>query len=122
MIPPGRPKITETDVVRAIKQYLQLRGFEVFRRNVGGAFNELRFVRFSEPGQSDLYGWELATGRHLECEVKKPRARTNPKRAALQREWRERAKRGNCVALHVASVLEADEQLAEYGFDRRLLF
>lgn len=115
------PAVTETEVVRAVKQYLELRGFAVFRRNVGGAYSGLSFVRFSEPGQADLYGWERATGRHIEVEVKKPGSRTNPKRDTLQRAWLDRAKRDGAIALRVASVQEADEQLAEYGYPRRLL-
>src|SRR5512143_3504740 len=115
------PTLRETDIVRAVKHYLELRGFAVFRRNVGGAYSGLSFVRFSEPGQADLYGWERSTGRHLECEVKVPGARTKPTRDALQREWLARAKRDGVIALRVASVLEADEQLAEYGITRRLL-
>lgn len=115
------PKITEKDIQSAVKEYLELRGFSLFRRNVGGASNGLHFIRFAEPGQSDLYGWERITGRHIECETKKPGARTNPKRDALQRAWLERVKREGGIALRVKSVKQADEQLEQFGFPRRLL-
>lgn len=120
------PKITETDVQKAIKQYLELRGFRMYRRNVGGAYamrlGREQFVRFSEPGAADLTGWEIGTGRTIEVEVKKPGARTNPKRQALQRAWLDQAKRDGCIAFRAASVQEADEQLAAYGYEKRLLF
>jgi hypothetical protein len=116
------PAISETEIVRAVKSYLELRGFRVQRRNVGGAYNaSLQFVRFSEPGAADLTGWQIGTGRHLECEVKKMGARTNPKRDQQQREWLSRAKGDGAITLRVSSVQEADEQLAEFGLPRRLL-
>lgn len=113
-------KIRETDVKRAILQYLRLRGFRAWVRNVGGAYG-LQFVRFAEPGQADIWGYEPGTARHLEIEVKRPGSHTESKRAALQRAWLEQCRRDNVIAFQAASVEEADAQLAEFGFPRRLL-
>lgn len=115
------PAIREQDVLKAVKAYLELRGFIVFRRNVGGAFNGMQFVRFSEPGQADLWGWERGTARHIEVEVKRQAARTNPKRQALQQRWLDLAKRDGCIAFRAASVAECEAALEEYGYPRRLL-
>lgn len=114
-------KPTEGLVLRAIKTYLELRGFVCFRRNIGGAFNGMRFVRFSEPGQADLWGWERQTGRHIEVEVKRKGARTNPKRQALQQAWLDRTRRDGCIAFCAASVEECEDRLEEFGYARRLL-
>jgi hypothetical protein len=49
---------------------------KLYRRNTGamsGTYNgKKRFVRFSEPGQADLWGIQPKTGRHVEVEVKRP--------------------------------------------------
>ena len=109
--------IRETDVVSAIKQYLELRRFRVYRRNVGGAYNaSLQFVRFSEPGAADLTGREIGTGRAIEVEVKRPGSRTKPQRQALQQAWLDQARRDGCIAFRASSVEEAEVALVEYGY------
>jgi hypothetical protein len=115
-----KPALRETDVKRAILQHLRLRGFRAWVRNVGGAYG-LQFVRFGEPGQADIWGYEPGTARHLEVEVKRPGARTHPKRAALQHAWLEQCQRDGVIAFQAASVEEAEQRLAELGYPKRLL-
>ena len=114
------PKIRETDIKRAIVQFLRLRGFRCWVRNVGGAYG-LQFVRFAEPGQSDIWGYEVGTARHIEVEVKRKGARTDSKRAALQKAWLEQCRRDGVIAFQAASVEEVEARLVEYGYARRLL-
>jgi hypothetical protein len=116
----------EADVLRAIRDYLRLRGFRIYRRNTGGAYamrmgGREQFVRFSEPGAADLCGREIGTGRTIEVEVKRPGGRTNPQLQALQQAWLDLAKRDGCIAFRASSVEEAEAALVSYGFERRLL-
>jgi hypothetical protein len=115
------PAIREQDVLRTVKHYLELRGFLIWRRNIGGAFRGMQFVRFSSPGQADLWGWERGTGKHIEVEIKRPNGRTSPQRQVQQQQWLDRAKRDGCIAFRAASVEECEERLAEFGYERRLL-
>lgn len=119
------PSIREQDVLRAIQDFLNYRGFRVRRRNVGGAFamrlGREQFVRFSEPGAADLTGWEVGSGRAIEVEVKRPGARTHAKRQLLQQQWLDSAKRDGVIAFRASSVEEADARLAEFGYEKRLL-
>ena len=107
-------KVTEADVLKAVKHLLEAKGFRVFRRNTGavrasytstrtGKTSE-RFVRFSEPGQSDLYGWatqkvkmgsiSIPPGTHIEVEVKRPGEKPN----AEQQTWLYLANCNHCFA------------------------
>jgi hypothetical protein len=115
------PRVTETDVSRAIKAYLQMRGFRMYRRNTGGAYSGLQFVRFSEPGAADLTGREIGTGRTIEVEVKRPGGRTKPERQMLQQAWLDLAKRDGCIAFRASSIEEAEAALEGYGYGRGLL-
>ena len=116
------PRVRETDVVRAIKGYLELRGFRMYRRNTGGAYNaSLQFVRFSEPGSADLTGREIGTGRTIEVEVKRPGGRTNPQRQMQQQAWLDLAHRDGCIAFRAASIEDCEAELEGYGYPRRLL-
>jgi hypothetical protein len=125
---PGRGKFqpSEAEVLKAIKQYLELRKFRIYRRNTGGAYamrmgGREQFVRFSEPGAADLTGREIGTGRTIEVEVKRPGGRTNPQRQALQQAWLDLAKRDGCIAFRASSVLECEAALEAFGYPRRLL-
>jgi hypothetical protein len=51
-------------------KYARTIGVKCYRRNVGAIAIEDRFIRFSEKGQSDLWG-VLPNGQHFECEVKR---------------------------------------------------
>ena len=122
----GNWKVRESDVLRAIKAYLEFRGFRCYRRNTGGAYamrlgGREQFVRFSEPGAADLTGREIGTGRAIEVEVKRPGGRTNPQRQLQQQAWLDLAKRDGCIAFRAASVEECEAALEAYGFPKRLL-
>lgn len=103
-------------MVAAVKQLLELRGYRVFRRNTGAVAGEYttkagavhkRFIRFAEPGQSDLYGWRKKDGKHLEVEVKKPGSYTKPERWALQQAYLEQARGEGCIAFWCDSLATA---------------
>ena len=55
---------------------LRCLGLALYRRNVSLAVADYqgrkRVIRSGEPGQSDCYGWIIATGRHVEIEWKRP--------------------------------------------------
>lgn len=68
----------ETDLVRAVLEYLQLRGIPSWRNNTGAAtyidrYGKKRFVRYGIPGGFDILGLIPPTGRFLaiECKVGK---------------------------------------------------
>ena len=62
----------EREVIAACREIAKLLGVPCFRRNVGAHAIGDRYVQYSEPGMSDLWGWIPSTGRHWECEVKRP--------------------------------------------------
>ena len=107
----------EGELVKSVMQLLQAHGFQVFRRNTGamtsnytrkdGSTRE-RFVRFSEPGMSDIYGWQVLTGRHIEVEVKRRGVKPTP----LQEQWLELARDAGCIAFACDSMESAEEELA----------
>ena len=113
---PKLPSPREADIQRAVMDYLAARGFRVFRRNTGAVRStykgKARFIRFSQPGQADLYGWHIGTGRHIEVEIKKPRAVLTPQ----QREWLLGAKIDGVVAFSTDSVERCAQQLEAEGF------
>ena len=120
-------KVTEADVLKAVKQLLEAKGFRCFRRNTGavratytstrtGKKSE-RFVRFSEPGMADLWGWAPEQrlggflGKHFEIEIKAPK-----KRPSLEQQgWLEFAYNGGCIAFWADSVEMAEAKLKEWG-------
>lgn len=90
----------EAQVQHSTLQVLRALGFVVFRRNVGAvrvratATTARRFIRFAEPGQSDIYGWIPRTGRHVEIEVKARGKKPTPEQLA----WLLECHRSGCVA------------------------
>lgn len=103
----------EADIQRAIADFLSLRGFRVFRRNVMGIVPMPKggVVRVGVRGQSDLFGWLRGTGRALEVEVKRPGKSPNP----FQRAWLANAKADGVIAFVAHSVEECAERLKEFG-------
>jgi hypothetical protein len=116
---------TESDIVAACLQYLQLRGLFAWRQNQGaiplpnGGFR--RFVGLK--GVSDILGilpqdvtvdgQVVRFGNFLAVEVKKPGEK--PRRE--QREFLETVKQLGGIALVVHSVAELEEQLGPFlGF------
>lgn len=74
------PRPLEKDIQRGIARGLRVLGFKVFRRNVGGLYDKAgNYVAFAEKGQSDLYGWIIATGIHFEFETKRSGEEPTPK-------------------------------------------
>lgn len=75
--------MSETDLVRAIVKYLRVQGFYCWRQNTGavrfqrGGGKKAGFVRFGEPGISDILGVTLE-GKFLAIEVKLPGNRPTP--------------------------------------------
>ena len=71
-------KPLERDVLKAIVEYFALvLKVQLHRRNTGAmkgrsGTGKAWFVRFSSPGQADLWGIQPQTGRHIEIEVKRP--------------------------------------------------
>ncbi len=61
----------EKPIMDAILDSAHTLGVACWRRNVGAAKLKGFFIRFSSPGQSDLWGWD-ANGVHFELEVKRP--------------------------------------------------
>jgi hypothetical protein len=87
-VKPKAPVPLEKDIQAAIIEYAWYTfRLKLYRRNTGamsGTYNgKKRFVRFSEPGQADLWGIEPNTGRHIECEIKRP----GQKLTEAQNDW-----------------------------------
>jgi len=87
------PREKESKVQYSIRTRLARLGVTLWRRNVGAMREGERFIRFSSPGQSDLWGIDR-TGRHWEIEVKASGNKPTPKQLAWLRDM---TKRG-CVA------------------------
>lgn len=113
---------TERALMKAVMELLQSRGFIIFRRNTGavraryvrkdGSSRE-RFIRFSEPGAADLYGWQIGTGRHVEIEIKRP----GLKPSTLQAQWLAQAEKDGCMSFWCDSMGMAERELhrLQYG-------
>ena len=108
----------EGELVKSVMQLLQAHGFQVFRRNTGAMTSNYtrkdgttreRFIRFSEPGMSDIYGWQALTGRHIEVEVKRRGVKPTP----LQEQWLQSAQAGGCIAFWCDSMGMAEAELAK---------
>jgi hypothetical protein len=76
----------EAEVQRAIVAVLKFHGLKVWRSNTGAFTGEhngrKRFIRFGEPGMSDLFAL-LPTGRFACVEVKRPGAKPTPAQLAF---------------------------------------
>ena len=115
---PKLPIPREADILRAVMDYLVARRFRVFRRNVMGIVPMKKggAVRVGEIGMSDLYGWHRGNGIHIEVEIKRPGARTDPVREARQMAWLANAKADGAVAFMTDSVADCEQQLKQFGF------
>ena len=105
----------ESEIVRAILDYLATRRDVVaWRNNVGAVTEGERFIRFGVKGLPDIIGWQaviadLATNdvpaflpyaRFLALEVKAPGAPIRPQQAAFL----ERARAAGCLAFVARSI------------------
>ena len=108
----GTPR--ESDIQRAIMDYLAVRGFRVFRRNVMGIVPMKKggAIRVGTKGMSDLYGWYRMNGIHIEVEVKRPGKKLTLDQAA----WLESAAGNGAVAFKADSVEDCERQLKAFGF------
>lgn len=120
-------KVSEAAVLKAVKLLLEARGFRVFRRNTGAFRGEYRskrtgkvsrrFVRFSEPGMADLWGWcrngkgYIYGGTHIEVEIKKP----GQIPSARQSEWLNRVHDDGGMSMWCDSVKMCETKLKEWG-------
>jgi len=113
-------KAKEGELVKSVISLLQAHGFVVFRRNTGafkasyttkdGKTRE-RFVRFSETGAADIYGWQVLSGRHIEVEVK----RLGQRPSATQLIWLDQARDAGCIAFWTDSMEATLNGLREAG-------
>jgi len=110
-----KSKNTEGELVKAVMELLQAHGFQVWKRNTGAVTTSYkgkeRFFRFSEPGMSDIWGWEVDTGRHIEVEVK----RKGLKPTVPQLLWLQGARAAGCVAFWCDSMEMAEDGLRKEG-------
>ncbi len=103
----------ESDIQKAVAEYLAYRGFRVYRRNVAGLLPMKKggAMRVGETGQADLYGRQTSTGRALEVEVKRPGEHPSPAQTA----WLECALEDNVIAFWCDSVKGAESCLKAFG-------
>lgn len=94
------PRERESKVQSSIRVRLRRLGVVLHRRNTGAMREGGRFIRFASPGQADLYGWDIRSGRHWEIEVKRPGNRPTPR----QLEWLKECTRLGAVAYWADSV------------------
>lgn len=109
-------KATEAQIQKAILDYLDAMKIPAFRRNTGAFAGEYkgkrRFVRFSEKGQSDIWGVIPARilepgGLHFEIEVKRPGEKPTPE----QDEWLRSMAKAGCIAFVATSVEDVERAL-----------
>ena len=115
---PSRIQASEAEVLKSIMDYMAARKIPCFRRNTGATIANYqskagdmkrRFIRFSQPGMADLWGWFPWNGQHWECEVKRPGGKMTPEQAA----WLQQARNGHCVAFMATSIYEVECELAK---------
>ena len=94
----------ETEIQAEIMTYLEYRGIECWRNNVGRRGG----ISFGEKGQPDIEGC-LPDGRYLGIEVKRPKGKMSPE----QKSFHIRIKRNNGVIFVAHSVEEVHEKLDE---------
>lgn len=98
----GQP---ESEVLKQCLEYLQLRGFYVWRNNTGSTKIGRRFIRFGYPGSSDILGI-LPNGKFLAVECKKEKGGILSDK---QVEFLNRIKENGGVAVCVHSVNELEK-------------
>ena len=92
---------TESQVLKSCLHYLQVRGIECWRANVGSMTipGTTRFVRFGKKGMPDIQGY-MNDGRALFVECKSATGRLRPEQVAFL----ERAERAGCVVVVARSI------------------
>lgn len=104
----------ESDIQRAVADYLAVRGFRVFRRNVMGIVPMKKggAVRVGIKGMADLWGWNKYNGMHIELEVKRPGQTPSPSQLA----WLRMCEESGCIAFWADSIEQVEEQLRQRGY------
>ena len=98
---------SEADVLRAVRQYLDLRGMVYVRNNTGCLFDRGgRPVRFGRAGSADVI--LLYKGKFVSVEVKGPAG----KLSEAQEAWAADVRRHGGLALTVRSVEELIHELS----------
>ena len=94
-------KVSESAILKACLHYLQIRGIECWRANVGAVKipGSERYVRFGKKGMSDIQGY-LDDGRALYVECKSATGKLRPEQVAFL----ERAERCGCKCVVARSV------------------
>lgn len=106
-----RPTGRESDVVSAVRQYLEWRGAVVVRVNSGATVLEYkgrkRVIRMAEAGTSDILAC-LPDGRFCAMECKRDAA---SKPTAAQLEFLERVRKAGGIAAIVRTVEDAERAI-----------
>ncbi len=106
------PKPLEKHVSASIVEFFALvHRIELHRRNTGAmkgksAKGKSWYVRFSTPGQSDLWGIHPKTGRHIEIEVKREGEEPNDN----QRDWLNSCREKGAIAFWADSTEMAEDE------------
>ena len=104
---------TETQIVRAILDYLAANRIMAWRNNTGAAMNPAgRLVRFGTPGMPDIAG-VLPGGRALFLEVKRRHGRVSPE----QDRMRTRLVEAGALVSIVHGIAEVRAILTAYGLE-----
>jgi hypothetical protein len=105
------PAPLEKDIQAAIIEYAWYTfRLKLYRRNTGAmpaTYNgKKRFVRFSEPGQADLWGIAPHNAKHIELEIKRPGKRPSDE----QFDWIEACHKAGALAIWADSIEMFEEK------------
>jgi hypothetical protein len=115
--------VSETNIAQAIRLALSRGAVRLFRNQIGALEDKTgRWVSFGlHVGSGDLIGWQtieitpdmvgMRVARFLSIEVKRPKARTDKKRAEDQANWRRAVNDAGGVAIEARSVSDAEAAL-----------
>ena len=93
----------ESEVLESTIAILRFLGFDVHRRNVGARKIGAHYVRFNEPGMSDIWG-TMPDGRRFELEIKRFGKRPTVK----QLDWLRSQNNEHCAAFWADSSREVE--------------
>lgn len=106
------PKPLERDIQKQCLAYLTtVRGFFAWRSNTGAVSIGKRFVRFGQPGASDVLA-VLPAGRLLALELKRPGCKPTP----AQESWLAAVRDAGGLAIVATGLDDLRRQLAENGY------
>lgn len=81
-------KPNEHKIMDSIQDLLRYNGYLVWRNNVGGRpwtdkYGRKKYVKFGQPGHSDLFAIQRGTGKFCAFEIKRPETRKTATPAQL---------------------------------------